>query len=64
MDTKVRIKKIMEIAGLNQLQFAKEVEIPASTISHIFNGRNKLSFDVAQKILKRYQTTQGIIEKV
>jgi len=56
MDEKVRIKKIMEIEGLNQSQFASEVGIPAATISHILGGRNKLSTNVAQKILKRYQT--------
>jgi transcriptional regulator with XRE-family HTH domain len=56
MDEKARIKKIMEIEGLNGSQFASEVGIPASTISHIFTGRNNLSSAVAQKILKRFRT--------
>jgi len=56
MDEKSRIKKIMEVEGLNGSQFANEVGIPASTISHIFTGRNNLSSTVAQKILRRFQT--------
>ena len=56
MDEKARIKKIMEVEGLNGSQFANEVGIPASTISHIFTGRNNLSSTVAQKILRRFQT--------
>jgi len=56
MDEKARIKKIMEIEGLNGSQFANEVGIPASTISHIFTGRNNLSSMVAQKILRRFRT--------
>jgi len=56
MDEKARIKRIMEIEGLNSSQFASEVGIPPSTISHIFNGRNKLSSAVTQKILKRFRT--------
>jgi len=56
MDEKARIKKIMEIERLNGSQFAYEVGIPASTISHIFTGRNNLSSAVAQKILRRFQT--------
>ena len=56
MDEKARIKKIIEIEGLNASLFASEVGIPASTISHIFTGRNNLSSSVAQKILKRFRT--------
>ncbi|MCL2329640.1 MAG: helix-turn-helix domain-containing protein [Bacteroidetes bacterium] len=56
MDEKARIKRIMEIEGLNNSQFANEVGIPASTISHIRTGRNKMSSDVAKKILNRFRT--------
>jgi transcriptional regulator with XRE-family HTH domain len=56
MDEKARIKKIMEIEGMNGSQFASEVGIPPSTISHIFTGRNNLSSAVAQKILRRFRT--------
>lgn len=54
MSEKERIEKIMQMEGLNSGQFAQEIGIQTSTLSHILNGRNKPSLDVMKKILNRY----------
>lgn len=56
MDLKDKINKIMQTENLNSAQFAFEIGIQGSTLSHIINGRNKPSFDVVQKILHRFRT--------
>lgn len=56
MDEKERIEKIMLKEGLNSAQFAIEIGIQGSTLSHILNGRNKPSLDVLKKILNRFRT--------
>lgn len=56
MDEKERIEKIMETEGLNATQFALEIGIQGSTLSHILNGRNKPSLDVIKRILNRFRT--------
>jgi len=56
MDLKDKINKIMQNQNLNSAQFASEIGIQGSTLSHIINGRNKPSFDVVQKILNRFNT--------
>lgn len=55
MEEKVKIEKIMEDLDLNSAQFAAEIGIQGSTLSHILNGRNKPSLDVLRKILNRYR---------
>ncbi|GAA4432637.1 helix-turn-helix transcriptional regulator [Ravibacter arvi] len=35
-------------------QFADEIGIPRSAVSHLLNGRNKPSLDVVGKIIRRY----------
>lgn len=54
MTEKERIEKIMHIEQLTSAQFAAEIGIQTSTLSHILNGRNKPSLDVLKKILNRY----------
>ncbi|MDD2284448.1 MAG: helix-turn-helix transcriptional regulator [Paludibacter sp.] len=54
MSEKTRIEKIMQIEGLSSGQFAQEIGIQNSTLSHILNERNKPSLDVMKKILNRY----------
>lgn len=54
MSEKVRIEKIMQLLGLTSGQFAQEIGIQTSTLSHILNERNKPSLDVMKKILNRY----------
>jgi transcriptional regulator with XRE-family HTH domain len=56
MDEKERIEKIMLKEGMNSAQFALEIGIQGSTLSHILNGRNKPSLDVLKKILNRFRT--------
>ena len=54
MDLKDKINKIIQSENLNSAQFAFEIGIQGSTLSHIINGRNKPSLEVVQKILNRY----------
>lgn len=45
-----RIKKIMELEGLSSSQFADEINIQRSSMSHVLSGRNKPSLDFILKI--------------
>jgi transcriptional regulator with XRE-family HTH domain len=54
MELKDRIEKIMQSEAMNAVQFASEIGIQGSTLSHILNGRNKPSLEVVMKILKRF----------
>jgi len=54
MSEKNRIEKILQYEGLSIGQFAQEIGIKNSTLSHILNERNKPSLDVIKKILARY----------
>ncbi len=49
-----RIQLIMQTEDLNITQFAEEIGVNASSISHIISGRNKASLDIATKILERF----------
>jgi len=55
MDEKSKIELLMREFNLNSAQFAEEVGIKNSTLSHILNDRNKPSLDVLKKILGRFQ---------
>jgi transcriptional regulator with XRE-family HTH domain len=55
MDEKSKIEVLMREFNLNSAQFAEEVGIKNSTLSHILNDRNKPSLDVLKKILGRFQ---------
>lgn len=51
------ISRILEIIKLKQLsssQFAEEIGVQRSSISHLLSGRNKPSLEFIQRILKRY----------
>ncbi|MDO9633531.1 MAG: helix-turn-helix transcriptional regulator [Paludibacter sp.] len=54
MNEKVRIEKIMQVEGMSSGQFANEIGIQNSTLSHILNNRNNPSLDVMKKILNRF----------
>jgi len=56
MDEKDKIEKIMQIENMNSVQFASEIGIQGSTLSHILNGRNNPSLEVLKKILNRFRT--------
>ncbi|MES2730653.1 MAG: helix-turn-helix transcriptional regulator [Bacteroidota bacterium] len=49
-----KIKNILLIKNLTPSRFAEEIGVQRSSISHILSGRNKPSFDIIQKILRRY----------
>lgn len=56
MTEKERIEEVMEAEKLNATQFAAEIGIQGSTLSHILNGRNNPSLDVLKRILDRFRT--------
>lgn len=49
-----RIKKVMEKRGLTPSQFADEIDLKRSSLSHILSGRNNPSLDVVMKIKARF----------
>jgi len=54
VEEKLKIELLMREFNLNSAQFAEEVGIKNSTLSHILNDRNKTSLDVLKKILSKY----------
>lgn len=55
MDERDKIEAIMQKENMNSTQFAVEIGIQSSTLSHILNGRNKPSLDVLKRILNRFR---------
>lgn len=51
---KDRIQHIIEDKNLTPSTFADEVDLSRAVVSHILHGRNKLSLDNIEKIMKRY----------
>lgn len=49
-----RIRLLMQSRSLNPTQFADEIGVQRSSISHILSGRNKPSLDIVTKILNRF----------
>ncbi len=49
-----KIKLLMESEGLSTSRFAEILAIQPSGVSHIVSGRNKPSFELLQRILKRF----------
>lgn len=54
MDERSRIEKVIEMSNLNSGQFAIQIGVQNSTLSHILNSRNNPSLDVLKKILNRF----------
>lgn len=54
LSEKDRIEKIMQLENISSGQFALEIGIQNSTLSHILNNRNNPSLDVLKKILNRF----------
>ena len=50
-----RIQLILKSKSLSPSQFADEIQVQRSSISHILSGRNKPSLDFVMKILSAYQ---------
>lgn len=53
---KDRISKLMEVEQISPTRFAIMIGTQPSVVSHILNGRNKPSLEVAQKILNAFPT--------
>lgn len=54
MTEKERIEKVIQSEDMSSGQFASEIGIKNSTLSHILNNRNNPSLDVLKKILARF----------
>jgi transcriptional regulator with XRE-family HTH domain len=50
-----RIKQLIETLGFSQLQFADQIGVNRTVVNHILNERNKVSLDVATRILGTYR---------
>ncbi|MGM0613561.1 MAG: helix-turn-helix domain-containing protein [Bacteroidota bacterium] len=49
-----RIRLLLETLNLTASQFADEIDVQRSGVSHIMSGRNKASLEFIRKILARY----------
>jgi transcriptional regulator with XRE-family HTH domain len=49
-----RILELLKLKGLTPSQFADEIGIQRSGMSHLLSGRNKPSLEFVLKVLKRY----------
>ncbi|MFT4033687.1 MAG: helix-turn-helix transcriptional regulator [Siphonobacter sp.] len=54
MSDKEKILYLLSSKELTAAQFADTIGIPRSSISHILSERNRLSMDIARKIVKQY----------
>lgn len=49
-----KLLQLMQSEGLSSSRLAELLEAQPSSISHLLSGRNKPSFDLIQKILRRF----------
>lgn len=49
-----RIRNLINSKNLNAAQFADQIGVQRSSISHVLSGRNKPSLEFIQKILKTF----------
>lgn len=54
MNINDKIKQILIDKNLTPSYFADEIGVQRSSISHILSGRNRPSFDIIQKIIRRF----------
>lgn len=54
MEINDRIKKILEYSGFSPSEFADQIDVQRSSISHIISGRNKPSLEFVTKIKNRF----------
>lgn len=54
MNINDKIKQILVDKNLTPSYFADEIGVQRSSISHILSGRNRPSFDIIQKIIRRF----------
>ena len=55
MEFSDRITKVIEFSELSPAEFAEEIGVQRSSISHIISGRNKPSLDFITKLKSYYQ---------
>ncbi len=53
-DLNARISEIIEYSGYSSSEFADEIDVQRSSISHITSGRNKPSLDFLMKVKQRF----------
>ncbi len=58
MDLKDRIAEVISWTNYSPSEFADEVDVPRSSISHITSGRNKPSLDFLIKLKSRFPELQ------
>ena len=49
-----RVKKLLEMEQLSPSQFADEINLQRSSLSHVLSGRNKPSLDFVMKVKQRF----------
>jgi DNA-binding XRE family transcriptional regulator len=54
-DMTERIKQLIETLGFSQMQFADQIGVNRTVVNHIINGRNKVSLEVATRILSTFR---------
>ena len=54
MNINDKIKQILIDKNLTPSYFADEIGVQRSSISHILSGRNRPSFDIIQKVIRRF----------
>ena len=54
MDIKERVELLLHFKNLSPSQFAEEIGVQRSGVSHILSGRNKPSLDFVKKIVERF----------
>jgi len=54
MDLIERFRYIMKLNAMTASQFADEIGVQRSSISHILSGRNKPSLEFIQKVINRF----------
>ena len=58
MDLNSRVQKIINYSELSLSEFADEIGVQRSNISHVLSGRNKPSLDFLMKIKDRFPEIQ------
>lgn len=54
MEINDRITKVLEYSGFTASEFADEIDVQRSSISHIVSGRNKPSLEFMMKVKSRF----------
>lgn len=55
IDRSIRLKKLIKALNLNQISFAKSLEMTQPNISRMVSGGNNISVEVLNRIMDRYK---------